>query len=62
MKLYKLSVIMLAFFLVFTLKVSYAQIVEPSVPEDMDEDQWEAQINEFTAKITELTLNLSDFK
>jgi nucleoid-associated protein YgaU len=62
MKLYKLSVIMLAFFLVFTLKVSYAQIVEPSVPEDMDEDQWEAQINEFTAKKTELTLKLSDLQ
>jgi len=62
MKLYKLSIVILAFFLVFAVKVSYGQNEEIQDPLDMDEDQWEAQITELTAKKNELTLKLSDLQ
>jgi nucleoid-associated protein YgaU len=64
MKFYKLPVLMLAFFLVFTLKVSYAQYEEVKTDPnlDMDEDQWEAQINELTAKKNELTEKIASIQ
>jgi len=69
MKLYKLPILLLAFFLLFGMKVSFAQEVENAVTEDMDDDQWEAQItaltttkNELTAKIENLQKDIDDLK
>ncbi|MCX6156412.1 MAG: LysM peptidoglycan-binding domain-containing protein [Ignavibacteriota bacterium] len=64
MNFYKLPVIMLAFFLVFAVKVSYAQYEEVKVDPngDMDNDQWEAQITDFTAKKNDLTTKIADLQ
>ncbi len=62
MKFYKFPVLLIAFFLMFSAKISFAQEVEPEDPLDMDEEVWEAQINDLTAKKTELTTKLADLQ
>ncbi len=62
MKFYKLPILMLAFFFVFTVKVSYSQIEETPEAEEMDEEQWEAEIIALTAKKNELTLKIADLQ
>jgi nucleoid-associated protein YgaU len=62
MKFYKLSFLLAAFFLLFSLEASYAQF--ENVPEDtdeieMDEDQWEAEVIQLLAKKDELTLKVA---
>ena len=62
MKFYKFPILLLAFFLVFAVKVSYAQLEDSTVYEDMDEDQWEAQITGLTAKKNELALKVAELQ
>ncbi len=64
MKFYKLSFLLAAFFLLFSVKASYAQF--ENVPDDteeieMDEDQWEAEVIQLLAKKDELTLKVATF-
>ncbi len=58
MKFYKIPVLLLAFSLLFSAKITLAQEDEKE-PEEMDEDQWEAQILELTAKKNQLTEQLA---
>jgi len=58
MYFYKFTILLLAFFLVFTVKVSYAQYDQTGETIEMDDEQWEATILELTAKKTELTSKL----
>jgi nucleoid-associated protein YgaU len=63
MKFYKFPIMLLAaFFLFFSVKVSRAQDVGVKEAEEMDEDQWEAQILELTAKKNELTTKLAEIQ
>lgn len=62
MKFYKFPVLLIAFFLMLTANVSFAQEEELEDPLDMDEEVWEAQINDLTAKKTELTTKLADLQ
>ena len=62
MKINKLLSIVIVFLLFFGFKISYAQEEEPKEPEEMTTEQWETQINEFTAKKTELTKKIEDMQ
>ncbi|MCE1163880.1 MAG: LysM peptidoglycan-binding domain-containing protein [Bacteroidetes bacterium] len=61
MKFYKIPVLLLALSFLFSAKVSRAQD-ETKGSEDMDEDQWEAQILELTAKKNQLTEQLANMQ
>lgn len=63
MKLYKILILLLAFSFVFCFKVSFAQDEEEGKePEEMTDEQWEAQMTEFTAKKTELTAKIAELQ
>jgi len=62
MKLYKFSILLLAFFLVFTVKVSYAQYEGNNETVEITEEQWETQIAELTAKKNELTEKIASLQ
>lgn len=55
MKLYKFLIFLLAFSLIICLKPTFAQEEEIEEPEEMTDEQWEAQMIELDAKKTELT-------
>jgi hypothetical protein len=62
MKFYKFLILMLAFSLVFAVKISRAQDEEPKEPEEMTDEQWEQQIKDLTAKKTELTAKIAEMQ
>jgi len=62
MKFYKLLILMLAFSLIFAVKISRAQDEEPKEPEEITDEQWEQQMKDLTAKKTELTAKIAEMQ
>jgi nucleoid-associated protein YgaU len=62
MKFYKFLIFLLAFSLVLCFKPIFAQEEETSEPEEMTDEQWEAQIQELTAKKTDLTAKVAELQ
>ena len=65
MKFYKLLIMLLVLSLVAVVNISIAQILETNEteePEEMDEDVWEAQMSELTAKKNLLIQQVADLQ
>ena len=68
MKFYRLLIMLLMLSLIAAVNVSFAQFLETDTtseteePEDMDEDAWEAQMAELTAKKNLLTQQAADLQ
>lgn len=58
----RLLMMLLAFSLLFGIKISKAQDEETNPPEEMTEEMWQQQITELTAKKQELTNKVADLQ
>lgn len=62
MKFYKFIILFLALSLAFAVNISRAQDEEENEPEEMTDEQWEQQIQDLTAKKTELTSKVAELQ
>lgn len=62
MKFYKFIILFLAVSLAFAVNISRAQDEEENEPEEMTDEQWEQQIQDLTAKKTELNSKLAELQ